>query len=187
MDRKEFLQKTLMSSLGCCAWMTMDQNTSLSADAGTEEQMKQLQYEKQFIENWVTDLIETMEKELDEPTRIKLMAGCARGCHRRHKFTQDIVEAGKGNLDKLLEAYKKSFGIRREGDKVHIFYGRGPKGCWCPAAQDRPAHPKDLHCECTRGKHQHIFETALGRPFKVEIVETIRRGAKNCHFIVHLT
>ncbi len=44
----------------------------------------------------------------------------------------------------------------------------------------------DVHCECTRATHQAVFETALGRPFRVEIVESLRRGGKTCHFIVHL-
>jgi hypothetical protein len=188
MDRKEFLQKSFQYGFSCCALMALEStSTPLSAEESVEEQLKQVQQQKKFIENWLDDLVDTMEKVLDEPTRIKLMAGTGQGCHRRHKFTQDIVDAGKGDLDKLIEAYKKSFGIKKEGDLVHISYGRGPKGCWCPAANDRPAKPHDMHCECTRAKHQHIFETALGRPFKVEIVSSIRRGGENCHFIVHLT
>jgi hypothetical protein len=188
MDRKDFLQKTMKYGLGCCALMNLDLAAEpAKAESSVNEQLQQLQQQKQFMENWVTDLIDTMEKVLDEPTRVKLMAGCGQGCHRRHKFTQDIVEAGKGDVDKLIEAYKKSFGIEKKGNQVHIYYGRGPKGCWCPAAQDRPAKPKDLHCECTRGKHQYMWETALGRPIRVEINETIRRGGERCRFTVYLS
>jgi hypothetical protein len=49
----------------------------------------------------------------------------------------------------------------------------------------RPPKPDDLHCECTRTTHQSIFETALGRPIKVDVVETLRRGGKTCHFVAH--
>ncbi len=63
----------------------------------------------------LSDLADTMYEKLDEGTRVELMAGCGKGCRRRHQFTRDIVNAGKGDLDRLLEAYKKSFGIRREG------------------------------------------------------------------------
>jgi hypothetical protein len=52
--------------------------------------------------------------------------------------------------------------------------------------KERAARPDDLHCECTRATHQSIFETALGRPIRVEVRETLRRGGKTCHFLAHL-
>jgi len=41
--------------------------------------------------------------------------------------------------------------------------------------------------ECTRMTHQTIIETALGKPFRVDIAESLRRGGMTCHFIVHLS
>ena len=67
---------------------------------------------------------------------------------------------------------------------MHIRYG---DRCFCPAAHGRPVRPNDLHCECTRFTHETIFETALGRHIPVELVETIRRGGKNCHLVAHLS
>lgn len=200
MDRKEFLRKSLKTGLSCGALIAVER-ANLAAGSAAEpssspvqdvsqlqNQVRQLQYKNEFMNHWLSDLVDTMSDELDEGTRVKLMAGCGKGCHRRHQFTQDIVNAGQGDLDKLLEAYKKSFGIRREGALVHITYGPSPQGgCWCPAAQDRPAHAKDMHCECTRAKHALIFKEALGRSYKVEMVESFRRGGKQCHLIVHLT
>jgi hypothetical protein len=58
--------------------------------------------------------------------------------------------------------------------------------CYCPVVKDRPAKPDDLHCECTRMTHQSIFETALGRPVRVEVLDTLRRGGRTCHFLAHL-
>ena len=63
---------------------------------------------------------------------------------------------------------------------------RTSKRCYCPVVRDRPAKPSDLHCECTRATHQSIFEAALGRPVPVEVVETLRRGGKTCHFVARL-
>lgn len=199
MDRKEFLRKSLKTGLGCGAVLAAEK-TRLLADtaaadgsapgrdtAQLEKEVQQLRYKNEFMNHWLSDLVDTMNDALDEKTRVKLMAGCGRGCHRRHQFTQDIVSAGKGDLGRLLEAYKKSFGIRREGDLVHITYGPSPQGgCWCPAAQDRPAHPNDMHCECTRAKHELIFREALGRSYRVEMVESFRRGGRQCHLVVHL-
>lgn len=148
-----------------------------------EQELKQARAERDFTRNWVTDLLETIEQELDEPTRVRLLAGCGRGCFRRHQFKQDIAAKAEGDVDKLIEAYKDNFEIWRAEDGIHIRYGEVSRSCYCPAAQGRPQKSGDLHCECTRATHQTIFETALGRPVSLKILESVRRGDKTCHFL----
>jgi hypothetical protein len=186
MNRKEFIRKSMQSGFACCAVLAL--NTAASADdppKPTEDNTK-LKFEKEFVQNWLTDLLETMEVELDEKTRVKLREGCGRACFNRFQFKKDLALQGKGDLQKLLVAYKKNFEVWQEGDLVHVRYGEASSHCYCPAAYYRPAKPHDLHCECTRTTHQTIFETALGRPIKVDIVESLRRGGKTFHFAVHV-
>jgi len=159
--------------------------------ATLEEQLARAHQEKEFIQNWFTDLMDAMDTELDRETRIRLIEACGRGCFRRFDFKQEIARQGQGSLENLINAYKQNFEIWQEGDpetgfRVHIRYGEVSSGCYCPAARFRLAKPGDLHCECTRTTHQTIFETALGRPFQVEVLESVRRGGKTCHFVVHL-
>jgi hypothetical protein len=175
-DRKQFFSASIKGSLGCCGL------SILNATAQTPETDR----EREFVRNWMTDLFESMEKELDEPTRVRVMAGCGRGCFRRFSFKQDIARLGSGSVDKLVDAYKKNFEVWKEGDLVHIRYGAVNNQCYCPAARYHPARPNDMHCECTRATHQTIFETALGRPVKVEVRESFRRGGKTCHFVAHV-
>lgn len=132
--------------------------------------------------------METIDTQVDEPTKIKLLSGTGRGCFRRHQFKQDIAEKGKGSVDKLVEAYKANFECWREGtDKMHIRFGEvNSYGCYCPAANYRPGKPNDIHCYCTRAAHQAICETALGHPVEIDILQSVRRGDKTCHFLVHL-
>lgn len=151
-----------------------------------EEALKQAQHESRFVNNWLTDLFDAIEAELDRPTQLKLIEACGRACFRRHSFKTDIAAAGAGDVEKLLAAYRKSFRIERDGDLVHISYGRERNLCFCPAARNRPARPNDLHCECTRATHEAIFATALGRRVPVELVETVRRGGQRCHLVAHL-
>jgi hypothetical protein len=188
MNRKEFLQTSLKSGISCCAFFLLDSGeTVASGDPDQTDPLSRLKREKEFVESWLSDLLDTMDAELDEKTRVKLIEGCGRGCFRRYQFKRDIAIQGRNNLAKLLEAYKKNFEVWQEGDQVHIRYGPVSNGCYCPAARYRPAKPKDLHCECTRTTHQSIFESALGRPFKVDVIESLRRGGKTCHFLVHLS
>jgi hypothetical protein len=187
MKRAEFT-KNLMA-LGLCPHLIC--NPGLSA--GNRKDLKdkfsadQASDEPTFIENWLMDLLDSMEKTIDRETQVKIIEGCGRGCFIRHQFKRDIAEKGKGNLDNLIKAYAQNYEIWRDGDEVHIRYGEISSRCYCPVVQNIPAKPGDLHCECTRSTHQAMFETALGRPMHVEIVESLRRGGKTCHFRVDVS
>ena len=186
MNRKEFIQRSFQSGLGCYVlWALKDDSAAQAAFPAEDD--AQMKFDKEFVQNWLSDLLATMDTELDRETQVKLMEGCGRGCFSRFPFKQHIAQQGKADLQKLIEAYKKNFEIWQEGNLVHIRYGEVSNRCYCPAANYRPAKPNDIHCECTRMTHQTIFETALGRPFKVDIVESLRRGGKTCHLRVHLS
>jgi hypothetical protein len=187
MKRKEFAQK--LALLGICPLVIQNLNGSELTLSHSEQDEKcmAIQKQKQFVENWLSDLLDSMEKNLDRETQERIVAGCGIACFNRFQFKKDIAINGSGSLDKLIESYKKNFEVWKDGDTVHIRYGEISKNCYCPAANYRTTKPNDIHCECTRNKHKTIFETALGRPFRVEIAESLRRGGKTCHFIVYLS
>jgi hypothetical protein len=187
MDRRDCLKR--FAELGLCTGalsFLVPDNDNIFASTKPDDQLELLKSQKEFIQNWLTDLLDTMDKVLDRETKVKLIEGCGKGCFNRHKFKQDIAARGKDNLDELIKAYKQNFEIWKDGDIVHIRYGEVSSQCYCPAANYRVSKENDVHCECTRMTHQTVFETALGRPFKVDIVESLRRGGKTCHFAVHL-
>ncbi len=190
MNRSEFLQRTAVLACGSCAAVIFGPSRAEAGDATTEATpidaaLKQAQYENQFTNNWLTDLFDAIDAELEPGMKLKLLEACGRGCYRRHRFKQDIAAAGNGDVDKLVAAYRRNFAIEREEKFVHIRYGGGR--CFCPAARNRPARPNDVHCECTRATHEAIWETAMGRHYPIELVETVRRGGQTCHLRVHLT
>jgi hypothetical protein len=187
MNRKDFALK--LGLLGVCP-MVIQQLSGSEIPIPVQEQddkYKALLGQKQFVENWLTDLLDSLEKQTDRPTQERIVGGCGVRCFERHQFKKDIAIAGKGDLDKLIAAYKKNFEIWKEDDKVHIRYGEISKQCYCPAANYRESKPDDIHCECTRNTHRAVFEAALGKPFRVDVSESLRRGGKTCHFIVYLT
>jgi hypothetical protein len=183
MDRKEFLRNSCCGLVALAGTQLLGENTPNFADAPSCDQAQLT-----FIQNWLTDLMDTLDSEFDEPTKIKLLSGCGRGCFRRHTFKQDIAAKGKGDVDKLIQAYKANFECWREGEStVHIRFGEiNTNGCYCPAAKYRAPKPNDIHCYCTRATHEAIWQAALGRPVKIDILQTVRRGDPTCHFLVHL-
>jgi len=200
MDRSIFLKR--MTGLGCCAAMVstlinFDSDEAASSSSAmtfcseTEvndkpDELTSIKKERDFIQNWINDLMDAMDKVLDQETYIKLIEGCGRGCYNRHQFKKDISIAGHGNLDNLLTAYQKNFEVWKEDDKVHIRFGDKSTGCYCPVLKNNTYNSKGLHCNCTKATHQAIFENALGRPVKVDILESLRRGGQTCHFLVHV-
>jgi hypothetical protein len=181
MDRKTFLK----ASVGVVATSLAGASLAAGADEpACAKELEKANRESAFVNAWLTDLFDAVDVEVDEATRVRLLEACGRGCFRRHAFKQEIARKGKGSFANLEQAYKESFEAWIEGDALHIRYGAVSKGCYCPAARNRPASPRDLHCECTRMTHQMVCETALGRPCRVEILETVRRGGKTCHFAV---
>lgn len=178
MDRKEFFG----AAMGCCAGVLVGIEPAVAQTAPAAA----VDPEKEFVKHWMEDLFESMDKVLDQETKVKVMAGCGQGCFRRHEFKREIARQGKGDLEKLLTAYHKNFEAWKEGGKVHIRFGEVSTVCYCPAAKYHPVRPNDMHCECTRATHQAIFETAMGREVKVEVVESLRRGGKTCHFVAHV-
>jgi hypothetical protein len=59
-------------TLGCCALALFDGTASAQSAKASETDP-----EKEFVKNWLADLFDTMEQELDDrPWR--LMAGCGR-------------------------------------------------------------------------------------------------------------
>jgi hypothetical protein len=187
MDRKSFAHK--LALLGVCPFVIQNLSGSEPAKESLveEDNLQALTSQKQFVENWLADLLDSMDKILDRETQEKIVGNCGKACFERFQFKKDIAINGSGNLDKLIESYSKNFEIWREGERVHIRYGEISQKCYCPAANYRSPKPNDIHCECTRNTHKAIFETALGRTFRVDVAESLRRGGKTCHFVVHLS
>lgn len=188
MNRSDFLRSSGSLACAACAASVLGSSTARADTEGNsalQGQLDQAKGEYTFTNNWLSDLFDAIEAEVDRPTQERLLEACGRGCYRRHKFKQNIAAEGTGDLDKLLTAYRKNFNIERLGDTVHIRYGGGK--CFCPAAKNRPPRANDVQCECTKATHLMIFQTALGRPFKGEIVESVRRGDSNCHIAIHLS
>lgn len=185
MNRAEFLRSTATWACGSCLAALAETRAADAAPPTTpvDEALKQTRFESEFTNHWLEDLFAAIDAEVDPAVQLRLMRACGQGCFRRHQFKQDIAAAGRGDIEKLLAAYRRNFGIERVGDDVHIRYA---DHCFCPAAKNRPSRPHDLHCECTRFTHETIFATALGRHVPIELVESVRRGGKTCHLVAHL-
>ncbi len=54
-------------------------------------------------------------------------------------------------------------------------------------ARKRPPSPDDPYCDCSKANNQALFETVTGKPARVEVTESPRRGGSRCRFVIHLS
>jgi len=136
-------------------------------------------------EKWIMNLIDGLDKHVDEETKAKILEECGRQCQ-----SQSFIKKAKGIfgesediddfLDKLGQVYKH---LHREGDKIYIIY---PK-CYCTHVNKIPKGKLSwTYCDCSRGWAKALFEGALGKPVEVVKKETILHGDKQCKFQIKL-
>lgn len=79
MDRKQFIHKT---GAGTGALVLL--GAGQSAATTTQEAAPEAAGRNQRVQQeWIKSLMENLDAQLDEPTRIKLMESCGRACARR--------------------------------------------------------------------------------------------------------
>jgi predicted hydrocarbon binding protein len=139
--------------------------------------------QREFIERWVTDLILAMDDQLDEATKTALMESCGQACARRGAI--DSAKKCEGDVDKLLATMERWIGkgnVQRDGDLIHVVYPR----CFCHLVAKGPERMPDTYCLCSQGWLKEMFETVAGHSVHVALLESVKRGAEHCRFIVTL-
>jgi predicted ArsR family transcriptional regulator len=136
-------------------------------------------------EKWIMNLIDGLDKNVDEETKAKILEQCGRQCQSQSfiKKARGIYQKSKDIndfLDRLGQGYKH---LHREGDKIYIVY---PK-CYCSQVNKIPRGKLSwTYCNCSRGWAKALFEGTLGRPVQVLRKETILHGDKQCKFEIIL-
>lgn len=220
MHRKQFIKRMLQAGLcGCGAVMGFSRSlrneggNSISQDRPPAEQSWITTLEKRMIkgsetpawrrveksESWIKDLMDNLDAELDEETKIKLMQSCGRACYT-HAFgvapeEKPTPEEARRYLEDLK---KRGFKVRQEGDKTIIIYSwrrdhQNPWGlilgdgyCMCPIVETGPEGLSPTYCYCSTGYVKESFDRAFGKPVKVELLDSLKRGGKDCIFKIEI-
>jgi predicted hydrocarbon binding protein len=181
MDRKEFLSRTVKAGLCCGAFAVL--GSPAPAEEGKKMDAPEPDARDRFLEGWIGSLMETMDSGLDEKTRIELMVANGRACARRGamQYAKDYL----GDLETFVGWFNKAVGENsavRTGDTITLTW----ENCECPVVKDGPERLSDTYCHCSAGWVHEMFETVAGKPVKVNIVETVKRGNDRCLLTVHV-
>jgi hypothetical protein len=181
MNRKEFFLRVWQLIMGAGAAIPLKETNLVfpaSRQNGREDPMTQ---KTKFINEWILNLMENMDKHLDGKEKINLLEQCGRACAERHARAEALKH--KGNLDGWLGQFKKWVGpdnVRMEENGVRVIYSK----CLCPLVQDRPPLMSETYCNCSRGWLLETFETVMEKPVKVKMEDSIMQGGEQCRFLV---
>jgi hypothetical protein len=73
----------------------MDTENGSESQIMDQNELEQVQQEKTFIQNRLTDLLEAMEIQLDREQQIRLFEVCGQGCYTRFPFKQALALQGE--------------------------------------------------------------------------------------------
>jgi predicted hydrocarbon binding protein len=136
---------------------------------------------------YVKCVMDNFDKQFSQDVRAKVMEECGRKCISAStlKKAKKISENSK-SLEELVEELNKNHvgggHLKLEGNKIHASYDR----CYCGSVKRTKEKFSPTYCNCSRGWYLELFELALGKPVKVDMLESVVQGAKTCRFIIHI-
>jgi len=143
------------------------------------------QYLKEHMRSWLEAAILCPETQADERTKKVLLESCGRACARLSFAAKDAkaIKDGSRRIDELLDKLSRitsgKLSWQRDGETVHVVY----KKCFCPLRSGGLVKSPTF-CNCSTGWLKEIFETALGKPVKVKLEQTIGQGGQVCTFSI---
>lgn len=148
---------------------------------------------------FVKKAMERLDAVVDEEAKFKIMQNCGYECAKINKRALERFVARRrkfGTLDEFLEAEHKkpSVGTRleRQGNTVFQFYTpqlyTKPVRCYCGLLNGLPANETVslTYCHCSKGFVEKVWEAIMGRPVKVDLLQSVVHGDKECKFAIHL-
>lgn len=148
---------------------------------------------------WFKDAIDRLDATTTPEKCKQIMNACGYTCIARAKGLANGLKnrrlKHKTEEEFLAAEIKKPVkGIRleRQGNILVQYYTPRtygtPRRCFCGLMVALPegVNVSPTYCQCSRGFVEKYWEGPLGRPVKVEVIETCLTAANECKFIIHL-
>jgi len=136
---------------------------------------------------WIQDEMLLLDEEVGEAEAKRIMQNCGRQCIGRSMLDKAIkLQKAARDLDDLLDrlnhAHIGGGKLLRKGNKIHASYDR----CYCGSVSKSRLQIPLTYCHCSCGWYQQLFETLLGKPVEVQLIDAIAHGAQTCQFVIHI-
>ena len=135
---------------------------------------------------WLKGAIERLEKLVDKETAVKIMESCGLEC-----CSSAVIKRAKQLMSKSqsIEEFLNKFSaggyrfILKDNNTIIGTYNK----CYCGQVKHtKETFITNTYCQCGVGYLRQLFQSALERPVKVELIQSIITGAERCEFIINI-
>jgi len=155
--------------------------------------------DKRKTAKWVKNAMAKLDASVDEKTRVQIMQNCGYNCAKKNsKVIERAVARRKkyASVNDFLEAEQqkpmKGTRLAREGNILYQFYTpqafTRPMRCYCSLLRGLPNDDtvSKTYCNCAKGFVEKHWENILEKPVKVDLLQSVVAGNKECKFAIHL-
>ena len=144
---------------------------------------------------WVRDAIDRLDGLVADQTAVKIMETCGANCAR---VNSGVIERAKKRRSKhasedaflAAEMLNPQAGTRLERDGPVLYQTYTPQAftrpmrCYCALLRGLPENEtvSQTYCHCSKAFVKTFWEQALGRPVRVELLESAVSGSNVCKF-----
>ncbi|MGC9779344.1 MAG: hypothetical protein HZR80_08905 [Candidatus Heimdallarchaeota archaeon] len=141
-------------------------------------------FTKGFLSEWLKTLMESLDKNVDEETRLKIFKETGTFCAKAHAtdlFKEIKTKSNDINvLIKILnEKISGTTWELQNGGKLKVTYDR----CFCPIISHK-LHKSEVQCDCSVGWLKTNLEILFNKEVEVVLKDSVLRGGKQCDFEV---
>ena len=186
-NRQQFLRQAGVCFCGCAALLCP--TTLLSQDVQpTQDLESPVDKKMQFAHKWVKRFFDIFDKELDAPTRQRILEENGKQCYQEglsqkypvvsmEKFIE-ILQKGVGKKNCRMERNTVYFNFAGESNDLQKEDGY----CLCPLVEDSRSDLSGTYCHCSVGYVREMFSSGTNQKVEVELLESVKRGGKRCRF-----
>ncbi|TKJ28651.1 hypothetical protein CEE39_09930 [bacterium (candidate division B38) B3_B38] len=135
---------------------------------------------------WLKGAIERLEKLVDKETAVKIMESCGLECCSSavRKRAKQLISKSQ-SIGEFLNKFSAG-GYRFNLKDNNTIIGTYNK-CYCGQVKHtKETFLTNTYCQCGVGYLRQLFESALDKPVKVELIQSIITGAERCEFIISI-
>lgn len=131
---------------------------------------------------WIKELLKSLDDNLDDKTKIKVMEACGENCPFTHLTDERLLAIKESSSDEanFLEKLSQQWRVKIEGDDVYVVFDK----CYCPLVNDNLEGASTTLCYCTMGNLKKKFRLGLDRDVDILMEKTVLSGDEECRFKV---
>ncbi|WP_091708139.1 DUF6144 family protein [Methanolobus vulcani] len=132
------------------------------------------------MNSWIKNLLVTLDDNLDESTKIKIMEACGEECPFTHLQDDKLLEIKNSseNESDLLEKLSRQWRVKIENGNVYVVFDK----CYCPLVNENIEGASKTLCYCTMGNLKKKFRLGFDRDVDIQMEKTVLSGDDECRF-----